>query len=79
MKREVALVARYRIAYSSTTLNFVVVYYEGVPSDTFTFRIDNDAVEFIKGLGLDENSYICREFLINEDETDCEFKFSLDI
>lgn len=79
MKKKIALVARYRIAYSSTTLNFLVVYYECPPSKTITYRSDDDAENYIKSLGLDENSYICREFLINEDDTACEYKFSMDI
>ena len=79
MNRKIALVARYRIAYSSTTLNFIVVYFDCYPSTTLTYRRDDEAEAYIKSLGLDENSYICREFLINEDETACEFKFSLDI
>lgn len=79
MKKKVALVARYRIAYSSTTLNFLVVYYEYSPSMTLTYRSDDDAENYIKSLGLDECSYLCREFLINEDETACEYKFSMDI
>lgn len=79
MKKKIALVARYRIVYSSTTLNFIVVYYEYSPSMTITYRSDDDAENYIKSLELDENSYICREFLINEDETACEYKFSMDI
>ena len=79
MKKKISLVTRYRIVYSSTTLNFIVVYYEGHPSMTLTYRLDIEAEEYIKSLGLGENSYICREFLINEDETACEFKFSMDI
>lgn len=79
MKRKVSLVAHYRIACSSTILNFIVVYYECAKSDTFTFRLDEEAVEFVKSLGLNENSYIKREFLINEDDTACEYKFSMDI
>lgn len=79
MKKKIALVARYRIVYSSTTLNFLVVYYEYSPSMTITYRSDADAENYIKSLGLEENSYICREFLINEDETACEYKFSMDI
>ena len=79
MKKKIALVARYRIVYSSTTLNFIVVYYEYFPSMTITYRSDDDAENYIKSLELDENSYICREFLINEDETACEYKFSMDI
>lgn len=79
MKKKIALVSRYRIVYSSTTLNFIIVYYEGYPSMTLTYRLDSDAEDYIKSLGLDENSYLCREFLINEDETACEYKFSMDI
>ena len=80
MKRKIALVARYRIAISnSSTINFLVVYYECSPSITLTYRSDEDAENFIKSLGLEENSYLCREFLINEDETACDFKFSMDI
>ena len=79
MKRKIALVARYRIVYSSVTLNFLIVYYECPPSMTLTYRSDEDAENCIKSLGLDENSYVCREFLINEDETACEYKFSIDI
>lgn len=79
MKKKIALVARYRIVYSSTKLNFLVVYYESSPSMTITYRSDDDAENYIKSLGLEENSYICREFLINEDETACEYKFSMDI
>lgn len=79
MKKKIALVARYRIVYSSTTLNFLVVYYEYSPSMTITYRSDADAENYIKSLGLEDNSYICREFLINEDETACEYKFSMDI
>lgn len=79
MKKKIALVARYRIAYSSTTLNFLIVYYECSPSMTLTYRSDDDAENYIKSLGLDENSYLCREFLINDDETACEYKFSMDI
>ena len=79
MKRKIALVSRYRIVYSSTTLNFIIVYYEGHPSMTLTYRLDSDAEAYIKSLGLDECSYLCREFLINEDETACEYKFSMDI
>lgn len=79
MKKKIALVSRYRIVYSSTTLNFIIVYYEGHPSMTLTYRLDSDAENYIKSLGLDENSYLCREFLINEDETACEYKFSMDI
>lgn len=79
MKKKIALVSRYRIVYSGTTLNFIIVYYEGYPSMTLTYRLDSDAENYIKSLGLDENSYLCREFLINEDETACEYKFSMDI
>lgn len=79
MKKNIALVSRYRIVYSSTTLNFIVVYFESHPSVTLTYRLDSDAEAYIKSLGLDENSYLCREFLINEDETACEYKFSMDI
>lgn len=79
MKKKIALVSRYRIVYDSTTLNFLVVYYEYSPSMTITYRSDADAENYIKSLGLEENSYICREFLINEDETACEYKFSMDI
>lgn len=79
MKKNIALVSRYRIVYSSTTLNFIIVYFEGHPSVTLTYRLDSDAENYIKSLGLDENSYLCREFLINEDETACEYKFSMDI
>lgn len=79
MKKKVALVSRYRIVYDSTTLNFIIVYFEGYPSMTLTYRLDSDAENYIKSLGLDENSYLCREFLINEDETACEYKFSMDI
>lgn len=79
MKRKIALVARYRIVYSSTTLNFLIVYYECSPSMTITYRSDDDAENYIRSLGLDENSYLCREFLINEDETACDYKFSMDI
>lgn len=79
MKRKISLVARYRIVYSSTTLNFLIVYYECPPSKTLTYRSDDDAENYIKSLGLEENSYICREFLINEDDTACEYKFSMDI
>lgn len=79
MKKKIALVARYRIVYSSTKLNFLVVYYESSLSMTITYRSDDDAENYIKSLGLEENSYICREFLINEDETACEYKFSMDI
>lgn len=79
MKKKIALVARYRIVCGSTTINFIVVYYENSPSMTLTFRLDIEAENYIKSLGLEENSYICREFLINEDETACEFKFSMDI
>ena len=79
MKKNIALVSRYRIVYSSTTLNFIVVYFEGYPSVTLTYRLDSDAENYIKSLDLDENSYLCREFLINEDETACEYKFSMDI
>lgn len=79
MKKKIALVARYRIVYDSTTLNFIVVYYEYSPSMTLTYRSDIDAENYIKSLGLEENSYICREFLINEDETACDYKFSMDI
>lgn len=79
MKRKIALVARYRIVYESTTLNFIIVYYEYSPSMTLTYRSDVDAENYIRSLELDENSYICREFLINEDETACDYKFSMDI
>ena len=79
MKRKIALVSRYRIVYSSTTLNFLVVYYDCYPSMTLTYRRDDDAETYIKSLGLDENSYICREFLINDDETACEDTFSMAI
>lgn len=79
MKKKIALVARYRIVCGSTTINFLVVYYECSPSMTLTYRSDIDAENYIKSLGLEENSYLCREFLINEDETACEFKFSMDI
>lgn len=79
MKRKISLVARYRIVCSSTTLNFLIVYYECSPSMTLTYRSDDDAENYIRSLGLDENSYICREFLINEDETACDYKFSMDI
>lgn len=79
MKRKIALVARYRIVYDSTTLNFIIVYYEYSPSMTLTYRSDDDAENYIKSLELDENSYLCREFLINEDETACDYKFSMDI
>lgn len=79
MKRKIALVARYRIVYESTTLNFLIVYYECSPSMTLTYRSDDDAENYIRSLELDENSYICREFLINEDETACDYKFSMDI
>lgn len=79
MKKTVALVARYRIAYSTSVINFLVVYYEGSPSMTLTYRSDEDAENYIKSLGLDENSYLCREFFINEDDTACDYKFSMDI
>lgn len=80
MKRKIALVARYRIAVDkSSTINFLVVYYECSPSITLTYRSDEDAENYIKSLGLEENCYLCREFLINEDETACDFKFSMDI
>lgn len=79
MKKKVSLVSRYRIVNGSTTMNFVVVYYKFSLSRTLTFQLDDDAEEYIKSLGLEENSYICREFVINEDETACEFKFSMDI
>ena len=79
MRKNIALVARYRIVCSSTTINFLVVYYEYSPSMTITYRSDDDAENYIKSLGLGDNSYICREFLINEDETACDFKFSMDI
>lgn len=79
MKKKISLVVRYRIVYSSTTINFIVVYYEGRTSMTLTYRLDCEAEDYIKSLDLDENSYICREFLINEDETACDYKFSIDI
>ena len=79
MKKNIALVARYRIVCGSTCINFLVIYYEYSPSMTLTYRSDIDAENYIKSLGLEENSYLCREFLINEDETACEFKFSMDI
>lgn len=79
MRKNIAFVARYRIVCSSTTINFLVVYYEYSPSMTITYRSDDDAENYIKSLGLGDNSYICREFLINEDETACDFKFSMDI
>ena len=79
MKKKIALVSRYRIVYGCATLNFIIVYYESHPSMTLTYRLDSDAENFIKSLGLDENSYLCREFLINEDDTACEYKFSIDI
>ena len=79
MKKKITLVTRYRIGYSSTTINFIVVYYESSPSMTLTFRLDIEAETYVKSLGLDENSYICREFFINEDDTACEYKFSMDI
>lgn len=79
MKKKIALVARYRIVCGSTSINFLVIYYEYSPSMTLTYRSDIDAENYIKSLGLEENSYLCREFLINEDETACEFKFSMDI
>lgn len=79
MKQKIALVARYRIVHSCTKLNFIVVYYENYPSITITYRSDDNAENYIKSLGLEEGSYICREFLINEDETACEYKFLMDI
>ncbi len=79
MNKKIALVARYRIGYSSTTINFIVVYYECSPSMTLTFRLDTEAENYIKSLDLGENSYICREFFINEEDTACEYKFSMDI
>lgn len=79
MKRKIALVARYRIVYDCTTLNFLIVYYECSPSMTLTYRSDVDAENYIRSLGLDGCSYLCREFLINEDETACDYKFSMDI
>lgn len=79
MKKKISLVARYRIVDGSTTLNFVIVYYESHSSKTLLFRLDDDAEEYIKSLGLEENSYICREFLINEDDTACDYKFSIDL
>ena len=79
MKKKIALVARYRIAYSSSVINFLVVYYEGSPSMTLTYRSDEDAETYIKSLGLGENSYLCREFIINEDDTACDYKFLMDI
>lgn len=79
MKKKIALVTRYKIGYSSTTINFIVVYYENSPSMTLTFRLDIEAENYIKSLDLEENSYICREFFINEDDTACEYKFSMDI
>lgn len=79
MKKKIALVTRYKIGYSSTTINFIVVYYENSPSMTLTFRLDIEAENYIKSLGLGENSYICREFFINEEDTACEYKFSMDI
>ncbi len=79
MNKKILLVSRYRIVYSSTTLNFLIVYYDCPPSKTITYRSDDDAENFIKSLGLDENSYICREFLINEDETACDYTFSMDL
>lgn len=79
MKKKIALVSRYRIVDSSITLNFILVYYEGHPSKTLTYILDSDAEDYIKSLGLDENSYLCREFLINKDETACEYKLSMDI
>lgn len=79
MKKKITLVARYRIVCGSTSINFLVIYYKCSPSMTLTYRLDIDAENYIKSLGLEENSYICREFLINEDETACDFKFSMDI
>lgn len=79
MKKKVALVARYRIVYESTTLNFLIVYYEYSPSITITYRSDIDAENYVRSLGLGENSYVCREFLINEDETACDYRFLMDI
>lgn len=79
MKKKISLVARYRIVCGCTSINFLVIYYEHSPSMTLTYRSDIDAENYIKSLGLEENSYLCREFLINEDETACEFKFSMDI
>ena len=79
MNKKISLVARYRIGYSSTIINFIVVYYEGSPSVTLTFRLDIEAENYIKSLDLEENSYICREFFINEEDTACEYKFSMNI
>lgn len=79
MKKKVSLVSRYRIVDGSSTINFVVVYYAFPPSKTLTFRFDDEAEEYIKSLGLEENSYICREFVINEDDTACDYKFLSDI
>lgn len=79
MKKKISLVTRYRIVCGSTTINFIVVYYECSRSMTLTYRLDIEAEEYIKSLDLDENSYICREFIINEEETACDFKFSMDI
>ena len=79
MKKKISLVVRYRIVCSSTTINFIVVYYEGRQSMTLTYRLDSEAEDYIKSLDLDENSYICREFLINDDDTACDYKFSMDI
>lgn len=79
MKKKIALVARYRIVYDSTTMNFLIVYYECSPSVTLTFRLDIDAENYIKSLGLNENSYICREFIVNDDDTACDYKLSIDI
>lgn len=79
MKKKVSLVARYRIVDGSTIINFVIIYYEFSESKTITFRFDDEAEEYIKSLGLEENSYICREFVINEDDTACDYKFIMDI
>lgn len=79
MKKKISLVARYRIVSDSTTINFIVVYYEHSQSKTLTFRLDIEAETYIKSLELDENSYLCREFIINEDDTACDYKFSMDI
>ena len=75
MKRKVALVARYRIAYGIVTLNFIIVHYDTPPCKSLTYLSDDDAEEFIISLGLDKDSYIFREFLINDDDTACEYIF----
>lgn len=79
MKKKIALVVRYRIVYSYSTINFLVVYYECSTSKTITYRSDIDAETYIKSLGLDENSYLCREFIVNDDDTACDYKLSMDI